>query len=73
MRYAMALVVIATSPPPFRSPPRTAWGDPDLQGFWPSVEQTGYASEITSHRMGVPGVQEVWLHPRNLLNQESSG
>lgn len=20
------------------TPPRTAWGDPDLQGFWPSVE-----------------------------------
>ena len=27
------------------TPPRTPWGDPDLQGFWPSVEMLGVPFE----------------------------
>src|SRR5437762_13909536 len=27
------------------TPPRTPWGDPDLQGFWPSAEMLGVPFE----------------------------
>ena len=27
------------------TPPRTAWGDPDLQGFWPSTRMVGVPFE----------------------------
>jgi hypothetical protein len=39
--------------------PRTSWGDPDLQGKWPST-----------HMVGVPMQRDVELGTRNLLNDE---
>src|SRR2546428_13531658 len=42
MRIVMVVVAIFVAALPVagqsRTPPRTPWGDPDLQGFWPSVE-----------------------------------
>lgn len=42
MRYALVLVVIIVATLPLAgqswAPPRTAWGDPDLQGFWPVAD-----------------------------------
>jgi len=32
------VVAVASVAGQKRTPPRTPWGDPDLQGFWPSVE-----------------------------------
>src|SRR5262245_29199332 len=41
------------------SPPRTPWGDPDLQGKWPST-----------HMVGVPVQRDEKLGTRNALNDE---
>src|SRR5882672_7368254 len=41
------------------SPPRTSWGDPDLQGKWPST-----------HMVGVPMQRDEKLGTRNVLNDE---
>jgi hypothetical protein len=40
-------------------PPRTSWGDPDLQGKWPST-----------HMVGVPMQRDEKLGTRNELNDE---
>jgi hypothetical protein len=49
MRYVMVVVafVVAAVPVIGQSwtPPRTPWGDPDLQGFWPSSEMLGVPFE----------------------------
>src|SRR5262252_8982162 len=39
--------------------PRTPWGDPDLQGKWPST-----------HMVGVPVQRDEKLGTRNVLNDE---
>jgi hypothetical protein len=41
------------------SPPRTPWGDPDLQGIWPST-----------HMVGVPLQRDEALGTRSALNDE---
>jgi hypothetical protein len=41
------------------APPRTSWGDPDLQGKWPST-----------HLVGVPMQRDEKLGTRNVLNDE---
>jgi len=41
------------------SPPKTAWGDPDLQGIWPSTDM-----------VGVPFERPANLGDRNELTQE---
>ncbi len=42
MRQVMVVIAIVAATAPVASqkwtPPRTPWGDPDLQGFWPVVE-----------------------------------
>src|SRR5688572_17707400 len=53
----------ATLPIPRPAPgfvqPRTAWGDPDLQGFWPGVEM-----------VGVPLQRPARFGTRNVLTEE---
>src|SRR5687767_2736301 len=52
-------------PPPMPTPapgfvqPKTPWGDPDLQGFWPGVEM-----------VGVPMQRPARFGTRNLLTDE---
>jgi len=43
---AVGVVVAAQQPSkaPY-SPPKTAWGDPDLQGIWPSTDMVGVPFE----------------------------
>ena len=52
MRTVMVVIafVVAAFPVAGRSwtPPRTPWGDPDLQGFWPSAEMLGVPFERPS-------------------------
>src|SRR5688572_10153139 len=40
-------------------PPKTPWGDPDLQGFWPSVDM-----------VGVPLQRPARFGTRNTLTEE---
>src|SRR5688572_16787060 len=53
----------ATLPIPVPAPgfvqPRTPWGDPDLQGFWPGVEM-----------QGVPLQRPARFGTRNVLSDE---
>ena len=46
-------------PAPGFTPPRTPWGDPDLQGFWPGVDM-----------VGVPLQRPVRFGTRNVLTDE---
>jgi hypothetical protein len=39
--------------------PKTPWGDPDIQGFWPGVEM-----------QGVPLQRPAKFGPRNVLTEE---
>lgn len=54
-----AAVVGAQAPAPRFTPPRTPWGDPDLQGMWP-----GTAS------LGIPLQRDVKLGTRAFLTEE---
>ena len=67
-RYAFALlaavvaasaVIAAQQPASGFTPPKTPWGDPDLQGFWPSVEM-----------VGVPLQRPARFGTRNVLTDE---
>jgi hypothetical protein len=49
----------AVTEPGGYSPPRTSWGDPDLQGKWPGT-----------HMVGVPMQRDENLGTRNVLNDE---
>src|SRR5687768_18452106 len=56
----------ASSPPPMPQPapgfvtPKTPWGDPDLQGFWPGVDM-----------VGVPMQRPARFGTRNVLTDRS--
>ena len=39
-----AATLAAQGPTPY-SPPRTSWGDPDLQGIWPGTDMVGVPFE----------------------------
>ena len=60
---AIALAMVASSGPAGAqttySPPRTPWGDPDLQGKWPATAM-----------VGVPLQRDTALGTRNELNDE---
>src|SRR4051794_31745447 len=53
-----AALVVAQSPARY-SPPRTPWGDPDLQGKWPGTDL-----------VGVPLQRDPTLGTRNHLTEE---
>src|SRR6478736_8939276 len=42
---AMAACVVATLAAQTYTPPKTPWGDPDLQGIWPSTAMVGVPFE----------------------------
>src|SRR3954452_16867742 len=42
---ACAALTVAAQSPKSYSPPKTAWGDPDLQGIWPSTAMVGVPFE----------------------------
>jgi hypothetical protein len=64
---AMAAVAVAQSPQPSHhegnsksfTPPKTPWGDPDLQGIWPGTEM-----------VGVPLQRQQQFGNRNVLTEE---
>jgi hypothetical protein len=67
-RYAFALLaaliaasaaIAAQQPASSFTPPKTPWGDPDLQGFWPSVDM-----------VGVPLQRPARFGTRNVLTDE---
>ncbi|HET9192055.1 MAG TPA: hypothetical protein VFO21_04205, partial [Vicinamibacterales bacterium] len=66
--FAVAVAAQApqtTAPPPMPQPapgfvtPKTPWGDPDLQGFWPGVDM-----------VGVPMQRPARFGTRNVLTDE---
>src|SRR4051812_29577424 len=67
MLATMAIAEAQTQPPPSPreagaksfAPPRTPWGDPDLQGVWPGTEM-----------VGVPLQRQQQFGERNTLTDE---
>ena len=49
MRSLLVVVALVATAPLVQgqswTPPRTPWGDPDLQGYWPSVQMLGVPFE----------------------------
>src|SRR5688500_20235807 len=62
MRYALAIAAVAAAPilTGAQSGPRTPWGDPDLQGIWPS-----------GHLTPVPFERSPDFGTRALLNEQA--
>jgi hypothetical protein len=58
LTLAVVLPGIATAQGSY-TPPKTPWGDPDLQGFWPSVDM-----------VGVPLQRPARFGTRNTLTEE---
>ncbi len=70
----------ASAPPPIPQPapgfvqPRTPWGDPDLQGFWPGVDMAGVPLQRPT-RFGTRNVltdEEFAQRSRELQEEEES-
>src|SRR5688572_17605816 len=70
----------ASSPPPMPQPapgfvtPKTPWGDPDLQGFWPGVDMVGVPMQRPA-RFGTRNVltdEEFAQRARDLQAEEES-
>src|SRR5688572_33081576 len=58
-RTAASASLPIPQPAPGFVPPKTPWGDPDLQGFWPGVEM-----------VGVPLQRPARFGTRNVLTDE---
>jgi hypothetical protein len=56
---AMLATVLVSAQDKAFNPPRTPWGDPDLQGFWPGVDM-----------VGVPMQRPARFGTRNVLTDE---
>jgi hypothetical protein len=59
MLTAMAAAIAQTPAAKTFTPPRTPWGDPDLQGVWPGTEM-----------VGVPLQRPPQFGSRNLLSED---
>jgi hypothetical protein len=59
LTFAASCIAVAAGAQSTFNPPRTPWGDPDLQGFWPGVDM-----------VGVPLQRPARFGTRNLLTDE---
>jgi hypothetical protein len=73
-RVANAATLPIPQPAPGFVPPKTPWGDPDLQGFWPGVEMVGVPLQRPA-RFGTRNVltdQEFAQRAKDIQAEEES-